>query len=145
MPISPSVAWRSAGSTARRMMWPENRCSMLIPCGHVSANRRREKEAGDAAQPRPGMGRSADVVDVRNVSAVIDARLERPPEEELVQRAGAAIRVAADEIDVHFLEVRGRARTASELDLGPVLDMRGEPPLDPVGVRLAHGLRPSSV
>src|ERR1700722_13803622 len=32
-----------------------------------------------------------------------------------------------------------------ELDLGPVLDMRGELPLDPIGVRLAHSLRPSAV
>src|SRR6516225_4042874 len=145
MPISPRVACRSAGSTARRMIWPENRCSMFMPSGRASAKRRREKEAGNAAQPWAWMGRSADVVDVRNVSAVIDARLERPPEEELVQRAGAAIRVAADEIDVHFLEVRGRVCPAGKPDLGPVLDMRGEPPLDPVGVRLARTLRPASV
>src|ERR1700722_18811398 len=91
------------------------------------------------------MGRSADVVDVRNVGAVIDARLKRTPEEELVERASAAIRIAADEIDVHRLEVRRRIGPPRELDLGPVLDMGGEPPLDAVRVRLAHCLRPATI
>src|ERR1700685_3269258 len=127
------------------MIWPENRCSIFIPCSQISAKRRREQEAGDAAQAWPRMGRSADVIDVRNIRAVIDARLERAPEEELVERASAAIRVAADEIDVHRLKVRGRVRAASELDLGPVLNMRREPTLDAVGVRLAHGFRPAAV
>src|SRR5580704_6137316 len=91
------------------------------------------------------MSRRANVVDVRNVGAVIDARLERTPEEELVERARAAIRIAADEIDVHRLEVRRRIGPPRELDLGPVLDMGGEPPLDAVRVRLAHGLRPTAI
>src|SRR3984957_12889533 len=91
------------------------------------------------------MGRSADVIDVRNVGAVIDARLERAPEEGLVERAGAAVRIAADEIDVHRLEVRGRIRPAGELDLSPVLYMPSEPQLDPVRVRLAHCLGPAAV
>src|SRR5580698_9237415 len=99
--------------------------------------RRREQKAGDPAQAWARMGRSANVIDVRNVGTVIDARLERAPEEELVERAGTAVRIAADEIDVHRLEVRGRVCAAREFDLGPVLDMRGEPPLDPVGVRFA--------
>src|SRR5277367_3340990 len=110
------------------MIWPENRCSIFIPCGQTSAKRRREQEAGDAAQAWARMGRRADVIDVRNEGAVIDARLERAPEEKLVERASAAIRVAADKIDVHRLEVRRRVGAARELDLGPVLDMRHEPP-----------------
>src|ERR1700679_2754242 len=127
------------------MIWPENRCSIFIPCSQISAKRRREQEAGDAAQAWPRMGRSADVIDVRNIRAVIDARLERAPEEDLVERASAAIRVAAHEIDVHRLEVRRRVRAAPELDLRPVLDMRREPPLDAVGERLAHSLRPAPI
>src|SRR5580698_3518676 len=91
------------------------------------------------------MGRSADVIDVWNVGAVIDARLKRAPEEGLVERAGAAVRITADEIDVHRLEIGGRVGAARELDLGPILDVPSEPPLDPVGVRLAHGLRPAAV
>src|SRR5277367_2035673 len=97
------------------MIWPENRCSMFIPCGQTSAKRRSKKEAGDAAQAWARMGRCADVIDVRNVGAVIDARLERAPEEKLVKRASAAIRIAADEIDVHRLEVRRRVRPTREL------------------------------
>ena len=89
------------------------------------------------------MGRGADVIDVRNVGAVIDACLERPPEEELVERAEAAVRIAADEIDVHSLEVGRRIGAARELDLGPVLDMLGEPPLDAVGVGFAQRLGPA--
>src|SRR6185437_12348473 len=98
------------------------------------SKRRGEQEAGDAAQARARMGRGADVVEVRNEGAVIDGSLERAPDEELVERAGAAVRIAADEIDVHRFEVRGRIGPARELDPGPVVDMRGEAPLDPVGV-----------
>src|SRR6202020_3138598 len=56
-----------------------------------------------------------------------------------------AKRTAADEMDFHRLEVRRQIAPPRELDLGPVLDMRGEPPLDAVRVRLAHGLRPTAI
>src|SRR5258708_40189532 len=123
MPISPSVAWRASGSTARCMIWPEKRSSMFIPCGQRSAERRREQEAGNPAQAGARMGRRADVVDVRNVGAMIDARLERAPEEELVERASPAIRVAADKVNVHRLEDFRRVSAPGDLDRAAVLAM----------------------
>src|SRR6516162_8849699 len=105
MPISPSVGRRAAGSAMPWMIWPKNRCSMDLSFAAFELKRRREQEARDAAQARARVGRGADVIDVRNVSPVIDARLERSPQEELVERARAAVRIAANQIDVYFLEV----------------------------------------
>src|SRR5215210_8470018 len=90
------------------------------------------------------MGAGPDVPDTGNRRAMTGLRAERPPEEVLVQRERAPVRVASDEVHVGRLEVcRGECRPSEDRGL-EVRDMSCEPGLDPVGVALPQILRPFS-
>ena len=72
----------------------------------------RQKEAGAAAEPCARMGRCADMVEALDRRGVVDAALERPPQEGLVDGRRAAIGIAADQVDVHRLEIGRRIGAA---------------------------------
>lgn len=101
--------------------------------------------AGAAAEAGARMRRGADVVEIADRGRVVAAVGERPEQEELVDRAGAAVRLAADEVDVERLEVGRRVGAARENRLGEAVDVAGENRLDPVGVRLAQRFGPAAV
>ena len=70
---------------------------------------------------------------------------KRPPEEVLVERERAGVRIAALEVDVRRLQVRGRKHDALADRRLEVRDVVCDAPLDAVGVTLAQRLRPRAV
>src|SRR5581483_7688847 len=93
-----------------------------------------------AAEARARVRRGADVPHARHVGAV-----RSPPQEALVELERAAVRVAADEVDVRRLQVgRGEADALQDRAL-EVRYVPRDPGLDPVGVALAELLRPGAV
>src|SRR5438034_7206498 len=91
------------------------------------------------------MGAGADVPEAVDRRAVTGARGERPPEEVLVERERARVRVAVMQVDVRRVEV-GRAQHDALADCGlEVRHMLRDPGLDPVGVALAERLGPDAV
>ena len=70
----------------------------------------RHQRARAAAEPRAGVGRRADVPHVLDLRPVL-----RAPEEALVERERAAVRIAVHQVHVRGLQVGGRqARSARE-------------------------------
>ena len=79
------------------------------------------------------------------MGAVIDRGFERPPEEELVEAAEAAIGIAADEIDVHGFEIGGRIARRPMMVSAKAVNMRHEDRLDAIGIGLAQCIGPFAV
>src|SRR4051812_41834235 len=69
----------------------------------------------------------------------------RPPEEILVERAGAGVDVAAGHVRVESLDVRRRERDSVEDRRLEVRRVRRDPRLDTVGVAVTQLLRPRAV
>src|SRR5690242_8427977 len=91
------------------------------------------------------MGRGADLPQAVDRRAVAGHRGRRPPDEVLVERAGAGVDVAADEVAVERLEIGGRERDALDGGALEVRDRLSDARGDAVGVRLAQLLRPAAV
>ena len=105
----------------------------------------RDEGARARAEPGPGMRRGADVVqplDGRRVAGLLG---ERAPEEVLVERERARVRIAAREVDVRRLEVGRREHDALEDRRLEVRRVAREPLDDAVRVALAQRLRPRAV
>ena len=51
------------------------------------------------------MCRRADVMQARDRRLVIDRRVKRPPQEELIDAAEAAIGIATDQIDIERFKI----------------------------------------
>ncbi len=104
-----------------------------------------DEVAGACAEARARVGRRADVPEVVDRRPMSGRLRERPEEEVLVERAGAAVDVAADEVDVQCRDVGGGEDDARERRPLEVLDVAAEARRDPVGVRLPELLRPGAV
>ena len=87
----------------------------------------------------------ADLPEVLHRCGVPWARRERPPEQVLVERQRAGVRVAVVQIHVGGLQVGGRERDPLANRRLQVRHMVRDPSLDPVGVALAELLRPAAV
>src|SRR5262249_60488600 len=97
------------------------------------------------AQAGARMGAGPDVVNAPDRRAVARKRRARPPEQVLVERAGAGVDVAADEVHVGALDVGRREDDAlqeSGLEIGYVARDSG---LDAAGVSLLELVRPGAV
>src|SRR5262245_3328871 len=77
--------------------------------------------------------------------AMIDGGLERPPEKELVKAAEAAIGVAADQIDIHGLEIGRRIDAPRDHALAQPVDVLGQNGFNAIGETLAHRIGPATV
>src|SRR5205823_12868961 len=93
-------------------------------------------------EARPGPGARADVEDAVHRRPVSGLRRERPPEEVLVERERAAVGVAALEIAVGRLQVRGRENDPLQDPALQVAHVPRDPRLNAVGVALAQFLSP---
>src|SRR5690606_12617061 len=122
-----------------------SRCARAFPGLSGPSQSAPQKEARAAAEPRPRMGRSADMIKTLDGGVMIAARLERSPQEGLVDGRGTAIGVAANKVDVHRFEVGRRISTAAEYGAFEAIDMRGENGLRAVGIGFAQFLCPLPV
>src|ERR671919_1749710 len=105
----------------------------------------RDDRPGAGAESRPRMGARADVVQARDRRRMAGQLRPRTPHEVLVERAGAAVDVAADEVHVGRLQVRRREDDPLDEPRVEVLDVAGEPLFDAVGVAFSKPLRPGAV
>src|SRR3954453_21502401 len=101
---------------------------------------RGHERSGAAAEAWPGMRRRAHVPHARDRRPV-----RRAPEEVLVERERAAVRIALDEVHVRRPEVGGRQHSAREDRRLEIRDLLREARLDAVGVALPQLLRPCPV
>jgi len=85
------------------------------------------------------------VPEVVDGGAVSRCLCEWAEQEVLVERARAAVDVAADEVDVQLSDVRGGQDDALQGRALEVLDVAAEPGSDPVGIHLAQFLGPRTV
>ncbi len=90
------------------------------------------------------MGRRPDMVEAGDGGLVISRNREGAPEEELVDGARAAIRIAADEIDVQALKIGGRIGFAGDHMAAEIVNVAREQSLGAVGEGLAHRLGPAA-
>src|ERR1700733_13340974 len=81
----------------------------------------------------------------RDERAVIDRSMERPPEEKLIDAAEAAVRIAADQIDLEHFDIGRRIGFARDDVAAKIFDLRGENGFDPVGEFFPDLIRPASV
>ena len=91
------------------------------------------------------MGRGADVPQAVHGCAMPWRLREGAEEEVLVERARAAVDVAADQVDVQPGDVGRREDDALQCRALEVLDVAAEPGGDAISVGLAQLLRPGSV
>src|SRR5439155_588917 len=98
----------------------------------------RDESPRATAEPRPRPCARADLVEPSDRRRVAGTARKRPPEKVLVERERAAVRVAADEVDVQPLEVVRPKRNALHERGLEVRDVAREPRLDPVGIALAR-------
>src|SRR6185437_3150548 len=105
----------------------------------------RDEGARATAQAGARMGARADVPHAFDRCPVAGQLAERPPQEVLVERERAAVRVAVVEVDVRSLEIRRRQADTPEDRRLEVRDVARETRLDAIGVALAQLLRPRSV
>src|SRR5438876_69161 len=91
------------------------------------------------------MRAGADLPETLDRRGVAGARRERTPEEVLVERERAGVRVAMVEVDVRGLQVGGREDDALADRRLEVRHVARDPRLDPVGVTLAQLLGPGSI
>jgi hypothetical protein len=87
----------------------------------------------------------ADLPELAERRRVAGQPAGRPPEQILVERTGAGVDVASDEVAVERLEVAGRERDALQRRPLEVCDLRSEARDDAVGIGLAQSLRPRPV
>src|SRR4051812_40273843 len=105
----------------------------------------RDEVAGARTETRPGMRARADVPEAGHGSLVTGSLCQRAPEEILVERARAAVDVAADEISVERLEAGRRDNDALQRRGTEVLDRVAKPGDDAIGIRLAELVGPAAV
>src|SRR5688572_5604836 len=82
---------------------------------------------GARAEARARMGARADVVQALHRGRVARQLGPRPPDEVLVERAGAAVDVTADEVHIGRLEVGRREHHSLRERRVEVLDLAREP------------------
>src|SRR5262245_65380746 len=97
------------------------------------------------AQPGPGMGGRTDLVETRDRRPVTRQARAWPPDEVLIERAGAGVDVASRPVHVRGLQVGRREGHALQYGRVEVADLSCESYLNAVGVGLAQLLRPRSV
>src|SRR5262249_30951063 len=79
------------------------------------------------------------------VRSMIDRGLERSPKEKLIEAEEAAIRIAANEVDIHGLKICRRIDPARNDALAQTVEVRHQNGLHAVGKPLAHLYGPTSV
>src|SRR5689334_2267004 len=107
--------------------------------------RPRNEGAGTSSESRSRPGAGTDVEEVSHRRSVARLLRERPPQEVLVERERAGVRVTLLEVDVRGLQVRGREHDAFANRGLEARNMPCDSLLDAVGVAFAQGLRPGSV
>src|SRR4051794_4034452 len=100
----------------------------------------RNEGAGPAAETRTWPSARSDVKNVADRSAMTGLLCERPPEEVLVERERAGVRIALLEVDVRGVQVGRGQNDAFQQRRLEVRNMAGKAPLDAVRVALAERL-----